>query len=205
MPDGDAPAQPQPDAQAAGGGGGGGLLGGVKGWIILVTVVVVEAVVLLLFMHSGQGELGTVGEIHEEESARVPLEEYQKHVISLSSLAYSIRMQGGTTATLSMDLNIVLGRTVEERQRGIKITDKDWETFTAAVNAMVPAIRDQLVIYIDNMTFTQLSTPSGKEKIKSFVREYVNSQLRNLELDLNNPDLARDRVLEVQIPMFYLQ
>jgi flagellar basal body-associated protein FliL len=205
MPEGDAQPQAQPETPGGGGGGGGGLLGGTKGWIILITIVVVEAVIFLLVLRLRPGQPGAVGEIHEEEGVQIPLTEYNKHRIQLENLAYSIRMQGGTTATLSMNLNIVLGRTVEERQRNITISENDWKKFQEAVTAMIPAIRDQLVIYIDNMTFNQLQTPSGKEKIKSFVREFINSELRNLDLDLDNPDLAHDRVLEVQIPMFYLQ
>ncbi len=202
MPEDEAQPQPQPEASS---GGGGSLLGGTKGWIILITVVVVEAVIFLLVLTLRPGQPGALGEIHEEEGAQIPLEEFNKHRVNMESLAYSIRMQGGTTATLSMDLAIVLGRTVEERQRNINISEADWEKFTTAVNVMKPDIRDQLVIYIDNMTYNQLQTPSGKEKIKSFLREYVNSELRNLDLDLDNPDLQHDRVLDVKITMFYLQ
>ncbi len=185
--------------------GGGGMLAGTKGWAIVVGAVLLEAVFFLVLMHLQAGQTVKGQGAAEEKIAKESLDDRTGNVVSIENLNYSIPTQGGTTATLSMSLTIVLGRTAEERQREVVITAKDWTTFKDAVAKMEPYIRDRLIQYVGQQTYNQLNSPSGKEKIKDMIKQFVNSELSRLDLTLDNKDLARQRVSDVLMPSFYLQ
>lgn len=182
-----------------------GIFGGMKGWIVVILVVVLEAVGFLVWIEV-KDRMNLKDKAPDESIPKISLKDFNAHQIKLENLNYSIKTQGGTTATLSMDINIVLGKHPEEIQRDIRISETDWAKFEDAVRKMTPNILDRMNRHIDQQTYNQLSSPSGKEKIQGFVKEYVNSELERLDLGaLSNPDISKKRVTDVLIPRFYLQ
>jgi flagellar basal body-associated protein FliL len=130
---------------------------------------------------------------------------YAANQITINDLNYSIPMPNNTTATLSMSLTLHLGLSKKEIEHGVKISEADWKSFCATVSALEPAIRDKIMGFIADMTYAQLSSASGKERIKQHIKDFVNSRLEKLEIKLENPDLDRKKVVEVYMPTFYLQ
>lgn len=178
-----------------------GLMGGVRGWIIVIAVVVLEAVFFLVYMSLRERSASK----DEDEDVNVvhKLREYNRHLIRLEQLNYSIPTQG-RNAVLSMSIIIVLGRSDAEIRQGVPISDEDWGKFEEAVKRMIPNIKDQLNQHVTQQTVNSLNSPSGKQKIKAFVAQYVNEELSRIDLNLDRK-LDKRRVTGVLLPSFYLQ
>ena len=187
-------------------GGGGGFLGGAKGWIVVIAVVVIEAAFFLVVLKI-QSASGIKSSEEEKKVTLQDIKVYNAHTVVIDELNYSIPMPTGTTATLAMSLTVNLGLTEDELTKGsdFTIADEDWNKFKEAVQRMEPLIRDRLMQYISQQTYAQLSSASGKEKIKVRVKQMINDELAQIKLDLIEPKLDPKRVTEVFLPTFYLQ
>lgn len=183
--------------------GGGGLLGGKKGWFIVIAVVLLEAVGFLTMMYLQTDKKGDVDPT--EKVARVKPDDYGSVIVD--KLMYSILTQGNNSATLSMDISIVVGPTPEDVKEKRELSKEDLAVFMGAIVTIIPDIKDKLIQYIGKQTFNQLNSSSGKEKIKQFVKNYVNDELEKMDLKdkLVNKELKHGRVHKVLIMSFHLQ
>ena len=185
-------------------GGGGGLMSGSRGWIIVISVVVLEAAFFsaLLYFKSDKAPADT--EIGEGLTGRKNLEEFMHLEHKMEKLTYSIPMPSGQPMTLAMDLVLVMEPTPREIREKISISQEDWAKFAEAVKKMDPLIRDALNRRINRMTSSELGTDRGQQMIREFVIESVNYQLQQLNLQLSNDKISKDRVREVLITNYYL-
>ncbi len=176
-----------------------------KGWIVVFTLVIGEAVFFFLLLHfRGTDEGGK-----KEVAGRSEVMEAKKvgsYKVSLADLNYSV-MTTTQMATLSMNIDIILGRTEDERaDPNAPLPDEPvMNAYVEAVKSLEPFIRDYMQSIVDNMTIQQLLKPEGKQIIKSKVRTYVNDRLRNLTFEEEDDERGGDRVTEVTISQFILQ
>lgn len=178
---------------------------GTRGWIILVVAELLTVLFLSVFFYYRDPKQNTFGGTEEGEGVGESLKYYNKYDYTMEGLNYSLQMPGGNTATMSMSIQIILGRTPDERQREVEISEEDWTKFKEAVKMMDGEIRDRLRTQISQQSVSQLSSPGGQDKIKEYVKDFVNTKLRNLQMDLSDDDLARDRVTKVLIRDLYIQ
>ncbi len=185
---------------------GGGFLGGTRGWIILVTTQLlwVLAVVVLLKYKTG-------ADFKDQDKGKkqtlIKLSEYNKYTLPLKDLNYSVRLQTGQTATLAMELAIVLGMFQDELDKGKSLSPEDWKKYMDALAVLEPEIRDKLQQYISQQTYAQLNSTSGREKIKEVVKDFVNNRLKNIDLGLSDAakKMRKERVTNVFIVTYYMQ
>jgi len=184
-----------------------GLLGGTKGIIILIAAVVLEAVffiVLLQLQRTHQQQAMPI----DASGDKLPIQDVDTrtgHIIHFKDLNYSVPTPSGAVAPLAMELVIKLGLTPEERQGNKGLLPEEWTRFEEAVQKMEPFIRDRLNLHVRQQTYNQLNSIAGQEKIKSFVQDFVNSELAQMKILERKEEYERKRVIEVLIPMFYLQ
>jgi flagellar basal body-associated protein FliL len=182
-----------------------GMLTGKRGWIIIFAAVILEAVffgTMLLLKDKPKAPVNT-----REAAFEAPdLANYLRSQIDLKDLLYNVPTAGGSPATLSMGLAIVLAPTQREIDEKVIITDEDWAKFNDAVNKMKPLILDRLNTRIGKMSVDELQTTRGRDQIRDFVKELINTELGKINLQLSNPEkISASRVQEVLFTNFYLQ
>jgi len=183
---------------------GGGFLGGSRGWIILIAVEVATVVFFLVLMHYRQG--AELKDEDKEQLTQIKMAEFNKYALQMRDLNYSIRLATGQTATLAMELRLVLGLLPEARtKQNFEIKEEDWLKFKTALESLETYFRDKLQQYVSQQTHAQLTSPAGQEKIKVFVKEYANAELAKLDLGLSRKDISNERVTDVLIIQYYIQ
>ena len=222
---------PAPKEEAKSAPASAGLLGGMRGWIILIAAVVLEAVGFMVILHfqSVQGTKTETPVASETAPQEDPTDRYG-HVVKFKDMNFSVPTPGGTVAPLAMELVIRLGYSPEELRRKVTLSDKQWAIFEGSISAMEPLIRDRLNIHIRQQTWNQLNSVSGQEKIKEYIKEFINNELEKTSLTPmkkaagggggghgggggesssdggeETAEVNKRRVIEVLIPMFYLQ
>lgn len=185
-------------------GGSKGLMSGTRGWIIVLACVVLEAAFfgVLLYFKSDKAPADT--DIGDGLTGRRNLSQFMHLEHKMDKLTYSIPLPSGQPMTLAMDLVLVMEPTPREIREKIVITPEDWAKFAEAVKKMDPLIRDALNRRINRMTSSELATDRGQQMIREFVIEKVNYQLQQLNLELSNDKISKDRIREVLITNYYL-
>ncbi|GHS95433.1 hypothetical protein FACS1894139_18330 [Planctomycetales bacterium] len=183
----------------------GGLLSGKRGWVIIIAVVVLESVFFGILLMLKDKKKTTANPT--ETAFNTPdLGQYMQSQIDLKDLVYSIPTAGGSPATLSMGMSIVLSPTQREIDEKVAITADDWQKFIDAVNKMKPLLLDRLTTRIGKMSVDELQSTRGKDQIKDYLKELVNSELGKIDLKLSNREkISTSRAQEVLITSFYLQ
>ena len=182
----------------------GGFLGGVRGWVILIVAEVLTVLFFVVLLRYKEGA-GFREQAEEQKAPQIEAKHFNKYHLKVSDLNYSVRVQTGQTRTLAMELQIVLGLLPKERRQEVTISEEDWQKFMDALRSLEPFIRDKLQQYISQQTHDRLISPAGQEKIKAFVKEYVNSELEELDLDLSEENLSKQRVTNVLLLTYYMQ
>ena len=177
-----------------------------RGWVMVALSNVLWIVFVLVLMYLEGARPKETREAGEEGLPAESLDNYNTQTHHIPKLDYSLRMPTGSPAILHMEVLIVLGRTPEERQRDLKVLDEDWAKFRKALSAMEPKIRDSLMTYISQQSKSQLETAGGREKIKAYIKTYVNDELKNIDMELKSREnMRRDRVTDIFIPVFFIQ
>lgn len=176
-----------------------------KGWVILVTVVLIEAIVFTILFLYQRTDLKK----EEQEAAEGVKQDaafFRKYVVPLKSLDYTV-MTASQMATLSMEMQIVLGKSEKEKESPNEEPPSDelMRAYMATVMAMEPDIRDELQRIIDNKTVQQLVQPDGKKSIKNDIKAFVNDRLDDVKFDEGYEEKGTQRVQEVMITRFLLQ
>lgn len=176
-----------------------------KGWIIVIAVVVLEAVFFGLLLYLDK----TDPKKNKSEAAsiaqKVSSDFLNKYKVTYKDLNYSIMTTSANMATLSMNMEIILGPTKDEIERSEYPTDENMMKFRGAVVALEPDIMDFLQSIIGSMSIQQLLKPDGQEHIKQQVRSYVNERLEQLKFAEVGDEIDRRRITDVKITQFILQ
>ncbi len=187
------------------GGGGGGMLSGVRGWIIVISIVVLEAIIFAVLLSLKDDPKTPSTDIDKTGIANPTIDDYSRKEITLNGLTYSIPTPGGTPMTLTMNVSLKMAKTAREISDKIVITEEDWKKFEDAITVMKPKILDRLNSKIDKMSVNELQSTRGKEQIREFVREMVNSELARIDLKLSDKKISTSRIQEVYLTNYYLQ
>ncbi|MBN1257349.1 MAG: flagellar basal body-associated FliL family protein [Planctomycetes bacterium] len=170
-----------------------------KGWIIVILIVVIEAVFfgILLFSRNTDPADST---ITGAERKLQPANLLNKYTVAFEGLPFSIQSMT-RTETLSMDIEIILGLTVEEQARANAQLPEPpvMEQYKLAVMSLKPHILDKLRNIINNMSTQQINKPEGEAIIKEDLRAYINERLRGLEFEGEEGKAGKERVIEVVI------
>lgn len=178
---------------------------GKYGLFIIIIGQLLAGLLFTVYIHLSDPKKDTSVQGDETEAQGEDLRYFNQYMVRLDDLNYSLQMPGGNTATMSMAIDIVLGRTPEERQNEKEPSDADMNAFKSAVTLMDSEIRDRLRVQVSQQSISQLNSPGGQDKIREYVKEFVNNRLRTLNLDLEDDDLAHERVTNVFIRDIYIQ
>lgn len=189
----------------AGAGDGSGVLSGKRGWIIVIGIVVLEAVFFSVLLTLKEEKKEAPTDIDKTGISNPSLDQYMHKEIPLKGLTYSIPTPGGTPMTLTMDISMVMAMTPREISDKVLITEEDWKKFEDAINKMKGKILDRLNGKIDKMSVNELQSNRGKEQIKEFVQEMVNSELGRIDLMLSDKKISTSRIQSVFLTNYYLQ
>jgi flagellar basal body-associated protein FliL len=178
-----------------------------KGWFIVVAVVVLEAVFFCVILFVGKTDAAKDGSGTGKKAVLEDAAYLNKYSIKYEGLNYSIMTTSSNMATLSMNLDIILGLTEDERDSDSdKPSAEVMEAFKRAVEALEPDIKDFMQNVIDNMTIQRLQKPEGKESIKTQIKNYINGRLERISFGEAIPEeWSRSRVRFVRITQFILQ
>jgi len=199
MADEPAPKEETPEAPS------GGMLSGSRGWIIVIAIVVLEAVFFSILLKFKDNPKTPDTNIETTGIANPSIDQYIKKEIPLTGLTYSIPTPGGTPMTLTMNVSMVMAMTPREISDKVLITEEDWAKFEEAIKIMKPMILDRLNNKIDKMSVNELQSTRGKEQIREFVQEMVNSELGKIDLKLSDKKISTTRIQKVYLTNYYLQ
>lgn len=199
-----------PQAENKEAGGSKEFMGGSRGWIILVVAEILTVVIFLVVMHynssAGYGEAKTPD---QGEKPEIDLDDLNKYNLVLSDLSYAVPTQVGRSATLVMEIEIILGKTPEEMQdKNFTIEPTDWDKLKTALEAIKPDILDVLQKYVGQQTYAQLNSASGRENIQRRVKEFANEAMGRIKIkDMKDSILKNNnkRVTKVLITRFFMQ
>ena len=170
-----------------------------KGWIVVILIVVLEAVFFNILLFSRNTDPAATA-LSGGERKLQPAEELNKYSVSFEGLPFSIQSMT-RTETLSMNIEIILGLTVEERARPNALLPAApvMESYKRAVEMLKPHILDKLRNIIANMSSQQINKPEGEAIIKEEIRAYINERLRSLEFEGEEGRAGKERVTEVML------
>mgnify|MGYP006301142081 CR=1 FL=1 len=129
----------------------------------------------------------------------------QGYQVAIKNLNCGVQPKSGKTRTLALEMMLVLGLKPEERERGLKISKGDWAAFHKALKEMEPSIRKALRTLVAQRTYEELLAPAGQAGLKKDVKDYVNGKLKGMDLDLENENLEKDRVVRILWLTYYMQ